>query len=175
MTATKEAPKELMAFRLNQGCHEQTAEGWERPVDKDGKPVWFNPEGQPLLPKSHMYRFNEEGNNIVRSSVDLAKKYGEEKFSYLSGDGSVVDLKGSANRELVRLVESQAARLKELEAQIEAQKPTPEKISLEPGVEGMTAKQLASYCQDNEIDAKGCKSREDYLAAIQLHKNAPTK
>ena len=173
-TVTKESADEMLVFQLEQGCFEDTAEGWERPVGEDGRPIMNHPDGQPLLTKSHMYRYNEPGNNVVRSKEDLVKKFGE-KFSYLSGNPNMIDAKSVANRQLVSENEELRRKVREQTEMLASLQPKPEKFSTVSGLEGMTAKQLAEYCSDNEIEAKGCKTKDDYLAAIQLHKNAPTK
>lgn len=164
--------KDLHVFRLLQGCFEDTAPGWTHPVDADGKKIKQNPEtGTPIVPKSHMYRWNEDGNNIVKSTEDLVKRYGRAKFERLTGDSDVIDLKASvANQLLVDENERVNAQLKEALAEIAKLKsPETEKVNLLGGLTGMTLKQLQVYCQDNEIDTQGCRTKEDYLAAAQLH------
>lgn len=176
MTAVAEAPpKPLNVFKLNQGCHVDTAPGWERPVDEKGKPIFFDKEtGKPLLEKSHVYKFNEPGNNVVRSARDLSRDPGPpEKFTRLTGDGSVIDEMAShANQQLLELTSAQQERIKQLEAELELAKPAPEKVSTDPSIAGLSSRQLDELAADEEVDLSGATRKEDKVAAIQLSRQA---
>lgn len=187
-TATKSPPKKaedkaktLKVFRLNYGVHEQTEEGWTRPTypeghEKAGQPMYNDENGVPILPKSHLYKANEDGNNIIRSEIDLVKRLNNgdvtnPKFTYLSGDPSVDDRTQIANTFLIQENDAKSKRIAELEALLAgktAEEAAAERVSNVAGKEGWSLKQLRDYCEEHEIEVSGCRTKEDFVSAIQL-------
>lgn len=169
---TAPADKPVMVFRLLSGRHEDVKPGWTRPVDANGKPIMNDPDtGVPILPQKHVYDAHDPANNIIRTHVDLAKKFGSDKFQRLSADGSVTgENLETALQDSLAENSRLAEKVKQLEEMLAG---SPQTHSTDPGYSGMSLKQLVEHCEANEIDLSGVnkRSKDDVLAAIMLHEN----
>lgn len=177
MPTTLEAPpKPLGVFKLLSSEHIAVRDGWERPRQADGRPMFNDPEtGQVIVPPKHKYRAGEPGNNIVRDRRDLVQIFGPEKFQRISGDPGVADHVSAANEELVNdneKLRSENTAVKDRIAELERQLGLQSQTTTEPGVAGMTRDQMLAYARDNEIDVGDARTKADILAAIQLHQSA---
>lgn len=173
-------PKPVHVFRLNHGCYVAPMEGWDRPKDKDGNPLLREPEtGNPILHPDHVYRYNEEGNNIIRSTIELDKRFPNDpsdnfgpKFTRVSGDPSLVDDRAAAanmalitdNEKLKQSNDEKDAKIREMQEMLLKAGC----VSTTPGLEGMTLAQLDELAKTENIDLSGCRTKADKIAAIEL-------
>lgn len=174
MTADAVKPIELPnkpvhVFRLQAGCFSMNMEGWQRPVDKDGKPIYRDEVGNPILHPEYMYRFN--GDNIIRTTVELDKLFGE-KFLRVSGDPSLVDDRAAVanlsliadNEKLLSEKSMMADKIRELESLILGENRV---SNVANDLSGMTESQIDALAAAEEIDLSGCRTKAKKIAAIE--------
>ncbi len=153
-------------YRLNHGCHVGPLAGWERPKGEDGKPMMYNTDGQPILHPDHIYKWNEEGNNIIRTTDDLGKK--GAKFTLVHGDIKDINvIAGQANLDLINTNNALLSKIKELEAKLV---PVADVMSTVPGLEGLSFKQLQDLAKEYKLNVAGF-SKEKLVKALQEHQD----
>lgn len=121
------------ALRRHAGQHIQADHEWE-PTEQEV--ALAKESGRVLRAPSRVF---VEG-DVIPSDTDLVKRFGHEKFEYVSGAPSM------------RRTTRKAAAPTEDEG---------------PDVSAMTVPELRKMAEANEIDTRGFKTKEDYVKALK--------
>lgn len=109
--------------------------------------------------KEHEYRAGQQGNDLIESDVDLCKKF-HNKFERVP-DGDSLKRPSETGRQYAERLRKMAEAAERDEAANADSADT---------YEAMNEKELRHLAQTEEIDLKGCKTKNEIIAAIRNSK-----